>query len=46
MKGIPPVKNTIKKREKMRNLHYLTDSALNAFERHKVKLKDGDTEGN
>ncbi len=29
----------------MRNLHHLTDSALDAFERHKAKLKDGGTEG-
>ncbi len=28
----------------MRNLHYLTDSALDTFERHKAKLKDGGTE--
>ncbi len=29
----------------MHNLHYLTDSALDAFERHKAKLKDGGTDG-
>ncbi len=46
MKDMPAVKNTIKKkRETMRNLHYLTDSALDTFERHKAKLKNGGTEG-
>ncbi len=29
----------------MCNLHYLTDSALDTFERHKAKLKDSGTKG-
>ncbi len=28
----------------MRNLHHLTDSALDSFEKNKAKLKDGGTE--
>ncbi|WP_375657006.1 hypothetical protein [Bartonella sp. CM120XJJH] len=43
--GRAPSKKHNKNLEIMRNLHYLTDSFLDAFEKHKAKLKNGGIEG-
>ncbi|EJF82571.1 hypothetical protein MCW_01638 [Cardidatus Bartonella washoeensis 085-0475] len=47
VRGVTPFKEREKqKREAMRNLHYLKDIALDAFESHKAELKGDGKAGN
>lgn len=42
MRGVTPSKNVKKSIRQLRNLHYLKDIVLDAFESRKVELKEDD----
>ncbi len=46
MRGVPPLLHNKQKREAMRNLYYLKDIALDAFESRKAELKGNAKDGN